>query len=129
MKTTALTATRYGQPGVLDFTTFELPALASDTARIEGKAAGINPVDARRMTGELRFGELPLFFGTEYAGTIVALNGDRSGWEVGDEVLGSGGDFTHATIIDVPIANLVRRPPSVSWAIAGSLAGAAQTAL
>jgi NADPH2:quinone reductase len=129
MKTTALTATRYGQPGVLDFTTFELAALAGDTARIEVKAAGINPVDARRMTGELRFGELPLFFGTEYAGTIVALNGDSGGWAVGDEVLGSGGDFTHATIIDVPIANLVRRPPSVSWAVAGSLAGAAQTAM
>ena len=97
-------------------------------ARISVKAAGINPVDARRMTGELRFGSLPLFFGTEFAGTIVDLTGDGSGWGVGDEVLGSGGDFTHATIIDVPTANLVRRPPSVPWNVAGSLAGAAQTA-
>jgi NADPH2:quinone reductase len=129
MKTTALSAASYGQPDVLEFTTYDLPALAGDTARIEVKAAGINPVDARRLTGELRFGELPLFFGTEYAGTIIEVNGDDSGWTIGDEVLGSGGDFTHATIIDVPIANLVRRPPNVPWAVAGSLAGAAQTAV
>jgi NADPH:quinone reductase-like Zn-dependent oxidoreductase len=129
METTALTARRYGQPDVLEYVTFDMPDLARDTARVEVKAAGINPVDARRMTGELRFGELPLFFGTEYAGTIVALNGDDRGWTVGDDVLGSGGDFTHATIIDVPITNLVRRPSSLPWEIAGSLAGAAQTAL
>jgi NADPH2:quinone reductase len=129
MQTTALTARGYGQPDVLEFATLDLPDLAPGTARITVRAAGVNPVDARRLTGELRFGEPPLFFGTEYAGTIVALNGDTGGWAVGDEVLGSGGDFTHATIIDVPVANLVRRPASVPWTVAGSLAGAAQTAL
>jgi NADPH2:quinone reductase len=129
MKTTALTATRYGQPDVLEHATFNLPVLASGMARIEVKAAGVNPVDARRMTGELRFGGLPLFFGTEYAGTVFALSADDHHWAVGDEVLGSGGNFTHATIIDVPVANLVRRPPSIPWQVAGSLAGAAQTAL
>jgi NADPH:quinone reductase-like Zn-dependent oxidoreductase len=129
MKTTALTAHSYGQPDVLEYVTFDMPDLARDMVRIEVKAAGINPVDARRLTGELRFGEPPLFFGTEYAGTIIALNNDDGGWTVGDEVLGSGGDFTHATIIDVPIANLVRRPSSLPWVTAGSLAGAAQTAL
>jgi enoyl reductase len=128
VKTNALTARRYGQPDVLEFGTSDLPPLEGGMARISVKAAGINPVDARRMTGELRFGSLPLFFGTEFAGTIVDLTGDGSGWGVGDEVLGSGGDFTHATIIDVPTANLVRRPPSVPWNVAGSLAGAAQTA-
>jgi NADPH:quinone reductase-like Zn-dependent oxidoreductase len=129
MQTTALTARGYGQPDVLEFATFDLPDLAPGTARIEVRAAGVNPVDARRLTGELRFGEPPLYFGTEYAGTIVALDGDGGGWTVGEEVLGSGGDFTHATVIDVPIANLVRRPSSLTWEIAGSLAGAAQTAL
>jgi NADPH:quinone reductase-like Zn-dependent oxidoreductase len=129
MKTTALTAKRFGQPNVLEFITFDMPDLARDTARVAVKTAGINPVDARRMTGELRFGEPPLFFGTEYAGTIVAVNSEGGEWSVGDEVLGSGGDFTHATIIDVPIANLVRRPSSLPWVTAGSLAGAAQTAL
>ena len=129
METMALTAKRYGQSNVLEFTTFELPPLGVGLARIAVRAAGINPVDARRMTGELRHGTPPLSFGTEFAGTVIALNGDAGGWRVGDEVLGSGGDFTHATVIDVPIANLVMRPPSVPWQVAGSLAGAAQTAV
>lgn len=129
MKTTALIARRYGQPDVLEFTTFELQPLGIGLARIAVRAAGINPVDARRMTGEFRHGTLPLSFGTEFAGTVVGLNGDAGGWKVGDEVLGSGGDFTHATVIDVPVANLVRRPPSVPWQVGGSLAGAAQTAV
>ena len=129
METTALIARRYGQSDVLEFTTFELPPLGVGQARIAVRAAGINPVDARRMTGEFRHGAHPLSFGTEFAGTVVGLNGDAGGWNVGDEVLGSGGDFTHATVIDVPVANLVRRPPSVPWEVAGSLAGAAQTAV
>jgi NADPH:quinone reductase-like Zn-dependent oxidoreductase len=129
METTALIAQGYGQSDVLEFTTLELPPFGVDLARIAVRAAGINPVDARRMTGEFRHGTPPLSFGTEFAGTVVGLNGDAGGWKVGDEVLGSGGDFTHATVIDVPVANLVRRPPSVPWQVAGSLAGAAQTAV
>jgi enoyl reductase len=127
MKTTALTSTRYGLPSDLGYSTLELPPLEDGFARIQVRAAGVNPVDARRLTGELRFGGLPLFFGTEYAGTVVAIKGDDTGWTVGDEVLGSGAEFTHATVIDVPIGSLVRRPPSVPWAVAGSLAAAAQT--
>lgn len=129
MQTTALTARQYGQPGVLEFSSFELPTLGIDMTRIAVKAAGINPVDVRRMTGELRYDSLPLFFGTEFAGSVLEVNGSNTQWSVGDEVLGSGSDFTHATIIDVPTINLVRRPPNIPWEVAGSLAGAAQTAL
>jgi NADPH2:quinone reductase len=129
MQTTALRAQQYGQQGVLEFSSFELPALGVDMARIAVKTAGINPVDVRRMTGELRYGSLPLFFGTEFAGTVLEVNSTNTKWGVGDEALGSGSDFTHATVIDVPLINLVRRPPTMPWEVAGSLAGAAQTAL
>lgn len=129
MKSRILIADRYGQSDVLDIVEEELPSLAPGHARIEVKAAGINPIDARRMTGEIRFGALPLRFGTEFAGRIVELPADAGSWAVGEEVLGSGGGFTHATIIDVPIGNLIRRPPTVDWAVAGSLAGTAQTAM
>ena len=87
METTALIAHRYGQSDVLAFTTFELPPLGVSQARIAVSAAGINPVDARRMTGEFRHGTPPLSFGTEFAGTVVGLNGNAGGWDVGDEVL------------------------------------------
>jgi enoyl reductase len=129
MDTVALIAARYGPPEVLEFCRFALPTLGTGQARIAVAAAGVNPVDARRMTGEIRHGDLPLFLGTEFAGTVVDLGTNDTEWTVGDEVLGAGEAFTHATIIDVPVVNLVRRPATVPWVVAGSLAGASQTAV
>ncbi len=129
MKSTILIARTYGQPGVLEFFEQELPPIAAGMARIKVKAAGINPIDARRMTGEFRHAPMPQGFGTEFAGVIADLPADTEGWAIGDEVLGSGAGFTHATTIDVPLANLVARPTNVDWPVAGTLAGAAQTAM
>lgn len=129
MKSTILVAHQYGQPDVLKFANYELPPLAADMARIHVKASGINPIDARRMTGEFKHAALPQTFGTEYAGIITEVDGTQNTWAIGDEVLGSGGAFTHATIIDVPLANLIRKPKSMNWSIAGTIAGAAQTAM
>lgn len=129
MKTTILIAQSYGQADVLEYLTQELPPLAKGMARIEVKASGINPIDARRMTGEFRHAPLPQAFGTEFAGIIAEVAGDSGKWSVGDEVLGSGASFTHATIIDVPVENLVSKPQSLAWEVAGSLAGASQTAM
>ena len=130
MQTTVLMANEYGSAEVLEFITEELPPLSPGMARIEVRAAGINPIDARRMAGEFKFSPLQQSFGMEFAGVIVALNSENvSNWQVGDEVLGSGGAFTHATVIDVPLENLVARPETLDWAVAGSLAGAAQTAM
>lgn len=129
METTILIGTEYGNPEqALRFHTQALGTLAPGYARIQVKAAGINPIDARRMTGEFRHAALPQTFGTEFAGVILELNGAFS-FQVNDEVLGSGGAFTHATVIDVPIANLVAKPKSMTWEVAGSVAGVAQTAM
>lgn len=129
MKSTILIAQQYGQSDVLEFVTNELPPLSAGMARIHVKAAGINPIDARRMTGEFKHSPMPQAFGTEYAGVIAEIDATNTSWSVGDEVLGSGGAFTHATIIDVPIVNLVKKPVNLSWGIAGTLAGVGQTAM
>lgn len=129
MKSKILIAQTYGQADVLEFYTQELPALPSGMARIQVKSAGINPIDARRMTGEFKHAALPQAFGTEFAGVIVEVGANSNNWSVGNEVLGSGGAFTHASVIDVPVGNLVARPQSISWEVAGTIAGAAQTAM
>lgn len=129
MKTTILIAKSYGQADVLEYHTTELPELMPGMARVKVKASGINPIDARRMTGEFKHAPLPQTFGTEFAGIIVDIAPNSNNWSIGDEVLGSGGAFTHATVIDVPIVNLVSRPQSISWEVAGTLAGASQTAM
>jgi len=129
MESTILTGKAYGKAeDVLAFHVQELQPLASGTARIKVMAAGINPIDARRMSGEFKFSGLPQVFGTEFAGIITEINENDSDWKVGDEVLGSGSSFTHATVIDVPVSNLVKKPESMSWEVAGSIAGVGQTA-
>ena len=129
MKSTILLAHAYGPSDVLELETHELPPLDKGLARIHVKAAGINPIDARRMTGEFKHAALPQTFGTEYAGVIVEVDGSQSKWSVGDEVLGSGGAFTHATVIDVPLENLIKKPKNIDWSVSGTLAGVAQTAM
>lgn len=129
MNTKVLLAHAYGPSDVLKIEKHALPALAKGMARIQVKAAGINPIDARRMTGEFKHAALPQTFGTEYAGVITEVDGSQNTWSVGDEVLGSGGAFTHATIIDVPLENLIKKPKNIDWNVAGTLAGVAQTAM
>lgn len=129
METVVLLGKDYGTAeSVLQFHPHSLSPLQSGFARIKVKAAGINPIDARRMTGEFRHAALPQTFGTEFAGEILEINGS-SKFEVNDAVLGSGGSFTHATVIDVPIGNLVAKPSNMSWEVAGSVAGVSQTAM
>ena len=128
MNTTILLAHAYGSSDVLELEDHALPQLVAGMARIQVKAAGINPIDARRMTGEFKHAALPQTFGTEYAGVIIEVS-NNSTWKVGDEVLGSGGAFTHATIIDVPLENLIKKPNNIDWAVAGTLAGVSQTAM
>ena len=129
MKSTILVAHQYGQSEVLELENHTLPELALGMARIQVKAAGINPIDARRMTGEFKHVDLPQTFGTEFSGIIAEINAPSSEWKVGDEVLGSGGGFTHASVIDVPATNLIKKPSNIDWTIAGTIPGAAQTAM
>lgn len=129
MNSNILIAQSFGPASVLEFFTQELSPLKSGMARIQVKASGINPIDARRMTGEFKHAGLPQTFGTEFSGIIIALDDQASNWAIGDEVLGSGGAFTHATVIDVPLGNLIARPKNLSWEIAGSIPGVAQTAM
>lgn len=128
-KTKILIASTYGDAEVLSIQETDLAPLAADFARIQVRAAGINPIDARRMSGEFKHGSNPQTFGTEFAGEIMELGSPNSSFQVGDAVLGSGGNFTHATVIDVPIQNLIKKPEKLSWEVAGSIAGVAQTAM
>lgn len=59
MNTTILLAHAYGQSHVLELEPHTLPKLAKGMARIQVKASGINPIDARRMTGEFKHAALP----------------------------------------------------------------------
>ncbi|RTQ85825.1 MULTISPECIES: NADP-dependent oxidoreductase [Stenotrophomonas] len=125
---TMFVARQYGNASVVERLTAKMPKPSVGEVLIEVRAAGINPIDARRMTGEVRHSALPLAFGTEFAGVVRAVGAAAPGFPVGTEVLGSGAGFTHATHILVPSANLIVKPAAMTWEVAGSLAGASQTA-
>ncbi|MFZ4262642.1 NADP-dependent oxidoreductase [Sphingobacterium sp. HJSM2_6] len=124
-----LIANSYGRADVLSIQEMNLAPVPKDHARILVKAAGINPIDARRMSGEFKHAGLPQTFGTEFAGEIIALGSTSEKFHISDAVLGSGGNYTHATLIDVPLVNLIKKPEELSWEVAGSIAGVAQTAM
>lgn len=129
MQSNILIAQSFGPATVLEYFNQELPPLKRGMARIQVKAAGINPIDARRMTGEFKHAGLPQTFGTEYAGIILDIDPQDAHWAIGDEVLGSGSAYTHATVIDVAVSNLLAKPKDLSWEVAATIPGVAQTAM
>lgn len=80
---TLLVANAYGPADVLTFQDFDLGELRNGYARIKTKAAGINPIDARRMTGEFKHAGLPQTFGTEFSGEILAIGENSQGFQIG----------------------------------------------
>jgi NADPH2:quinone reductase len=102
-KMTALGFDRYGPPSVLSLIERDTPVPKAGEVLIEVKAAAINPSDIRIVEG-LFHSPLPRIPGRDYAGTVVAGDGD-----IGQDVWGSGPRFgidrdgAHAQYIVVPV--------------------------
>lgn len=60
--------------------------------------------------------------GSDLAGVVTAVGPGVTEFAVGDEVLGfSLRRSSHATHTAVPVGQLIRKPPELSWEVAGSL--------
>jgi NADPH:quinone reductase-like Zn-dependent oxidoreductase len=60
--------------------------------------------------------------GSDLAGVVSAVGGAVTDFAVGDEVLGwSWRRSSHAEFVAVPVNQLIRKPPQMSWEVAGSL--------
>jgi NADPH2:quinone reductase len=60
--------------------------------------------------------------GSDLAGVVTAIGDGVTEFEIGDEVLGySWRRSSHATHATVPTTQLIRKPPQLSWPVAGSL--------
>ncbi|MFE3442062.1 NADP-dependent oxidoreductase [Nocardia sp. NPDC059180] len=113
------------------------PKVFPGSALVEVRAAGVNPVDWKLMTGGLD-GLLDAIFpvipGWDVAGVVVETGPDTPEFTVGDEVLGyarkdtlNAGTF--AELVAVPATTLARKPAELSWEQAGALPLAGGTAL
>lgn len=120
-------ATAFGGPEVLTIADQPTSEPGSGGARIEVRAAGVNPVDVKVYSGA--FGtdpaQLPIRLGSEAAGVVTAAGPDAVGpagpIAIGDEVIAFRASGAYAAELVVPAEALVPKPAALSWPEAGGL--------
>jgi NADPH2:quinone reductase len=130
--TRAVRFDRYGGEEVLYVAEVPIPKPRADQVLVSMRAAGINPGEISIRSGALadRFpATFPSGEGSDLAGVATSLGRGVDQFAVGDEVLGfSLARSSHATDVVVPVSQLIRKPPELSWEVAGSLYVAGCTA-
>ncbi|GAA1905565.1 NADP-dependent oxidoreductase [Nocardioides lentus] len=104
---------------------------------VEVRAAGVNPVDWKLVTGGLGAvmeSVFPVVPGWDVAGVVVGVGMDTPEFSIGDEVMAyARKDVVHAGTfaerVAVPAWSVARKPSALSWEQAGGLPLAGGTAL
>src|SRR3954471_20994961 len=125
----AMTYARYGGPEVLEASTVPAPKLPPGSVLIRVKAAGVNPVDWKLMSGKLdglMDVHFPVIPGWDVAGVVEAVGFDTPEFSPGDEVYSYGrrdsvGGGTFAELVALPVSMVARKPAALSWEQAGGL--------
>jgi NADPH:quinone reductase-like Zn-dependent oxidoreductase len=122
----------YGGIGVLRVDEVPRPAPESGQVLVRVKAAGINPGEAKIREGLMHSlwpSTFPSGEGSDLAGIIEQAGPGVTGFAAGDEVIGwVDTRSSQAEYAVVEAANLVRKPASVPWQVAGALPVAGFTA-
>jgi NADPH:quinone reductase-like Zn-dependent oxidoreductase len=123
---------RYGGRDELYVTEVPMPVPSPGQVVVAVRTAGINPGETSIREGRLH-DRLPATFpsgeGSDLAGVVTAVGDGVGRWVRGDEVLGYSWDrSSHASHVAVPAGQLVPRPPTLPWEVAGSLYVAGCTA-
>ena len=123
---------QYGGIDVLNVADVPVPAPGPGEVLVNVKAAGINPGEAKIREGFLH-SLWPAIFpsgeGSDLAGIVSSLGPDVTGLAAGDEVIGwVDTRSSHAEYALVPASQLVRKPGSVPWEVAGAIPVAGFTA-
>lgn len=113
-----------------------MPKVGPGRVLVRVKAAAVNPVDWKVMSGGLDpfFDTIfPIIPGWDVAGTIESVGAGVSGFAVGDPVMAYARDTylhngTFAEFVPVSAQALARKPEALSWEEAGALPLAGLTA-
>jgi NADPH:quinone reductase len=122
-------ATAFGGPEVLSVVDQPAGEPGPGQARIQVRAAGVNPVDWKQYSGRMGSdpARLPLRLGAEAAGVVTAVgpaaaSPDAAGpVQVGDEVIAFRAPGAYAAELVVPVDALVPKPATLDWAPASGL--------
>lgn len=127
----AIYISRPGGPDVLELRDLPTPEPAVGEVRVRIRAAGIQPLDLAIREGfrpPYAAPDLVPVPGNEFAGVIDAVGADVDRWRSGDEVLGFTFLGCYAEFVTVPADQVVAKPPSMPWDVAGGFTAGAQTA-
>jgi NADPH2:quinone reductase len=115
----------YGGRDVLYIADVEIPTPAAGEVVVEVRAAAVNPGEAAIREGALaeRFpATFPSGEGSDLAGVVYSVGDGVTEFAAGDSVVGwSWRRSSHAEYAAVPVDQLIRKPPQLSWEAAGSL--------
>jgi NADPH2:quinone reductase len=121
----------FGGPEVLEVTEIPVPEPGAGDVLVEVCAAGISPVESA-VRGGASAARWPVEFpsgqGREFAGVVVRSGPGATRFRSGAEVMGYVARGAQATHVVVPEAQLMLKPPSLAWEVAGSLYVAGTTA-
>ena len=119
----AITSSEYGSPDVLELTDQPMPKVGPGMVLVKVKAASVNPVDWKIVSGgldgmmDLQFPAIP---GWDVAGVVESVGIDAPQFQPGDEVIAYGRkDYVHggsfAEYIALPERVLARKPATLDW--------------
>lgn len=115
----------YGGIDVLKVVDVERPVPGTGQVLVRVRAAGINPGEGKIRSGALAQvypATFPSGEGSDLAGVVEELGDGATGFVAGDDVIGfTDNRASHAELAVVEAANLIRKPPGVSWEAAGAL--------
>ncbi|HEX3743159.1 MAG TPA: zinc-binding alcohol dehydrogenase family protein [Bryobacteraceae bacterium] len=112
----------FGDPSHLHLVDRPDPHAGDDTAVVRVEAASVNPSDVKNVAGAMPQTTLPRVPGRDFSGVVVEGPADWTGvpvWGTGGDT-GFTRDGTHAQLLVVPRASLVRKPESLSHEQAAS---------
>jgi NADPH:quinone reductase-like Zn-dependent oxidoreductase len=120
---------RLGPPEVLQLVDVADVHAGPGQVRVRVRAAGVNPVDWKIRSGASRRAipvALPSVPGLEAAGVVDEVGAGVTDVVIGDEVFGAA--TTGASAEQAVLSDWARKPAQMSWAEAGGLAMAVETA-
>ncbi len=124
----ALQYTRYGGPDALDWGIVPDPRPGTGQIRVSVRAASVNPVDWKMLSGAMSGGRAlaePGRLGVDAAGVVDVIGEGVAGVAVGDEVFGLG----HATHAEYALLDTwARKPPQIDWSVAAGASLTGETA-
>src|SRR5947209_15449279 len=123
----ALEFSEYGSPEVLSWGDAPEPHAGPGQIRIAVRAASVNPIDWKMLSGALSGGQ-PLagtgFLGYDAAGVVDEAGEGVTGVSEGDDVFGRGQNTqAEYAVLDAWAA----KPPSIDWAVAAAAGVAGET--